>query len=363
MSSFIAVTIITILVAAVPASFEAIQCYRVPKMRHLIHPHAMGQECENGTCLDQRSYGSCSDTCLQLLVNLSDLQALTSLAIVSAAWVQISTLSFYHQQLVSSYWWLTLTSHWICRRNFLRFRAEDDRACAGTRQTLITVSYVLGLAYQGYILRYQYPIWDDIGGPCYRYKDGSTTIIWIIGESFFAIGLLVTFSRSGRKLSQTYHRWLNKIGLDLTEWQSTTRDDLKSLSNRHHEDSASVRLRKLALPRLVSAFATTSRFSWSASVLWASVWGYGDSFWPAEVLAYSIFSIWQVVDLITLWCLNQELILNDEEERTIGAFGQVLPLVLILSILVSAVDAFCGDKKRTCSSTGDCIFKTNQHHV
>lgn len=59
-----------------------------------------------------------------LLGPLCDLQAITGLSIVIAGFVTHDTISFYHEQLVVSYWNITLNSFWASRTEFMNL--DDD---------------------------------------------------------------------------------------------------------------------------------------------------------------------------------------------------------------------------------------------
>ncbi|UKZ76983.1 hypothetical protein TrVFT333_004699 [Trichoderma virens FT-333] len=70
-------------------------------------------------------------------------------------------------------------------------------------------------------------------------------------------------------------------------------------------------------------------------IQWIAVWSFGDGFLPFTWFCYSLFNAWNVFDVVSLWQLNKDLLPGDERE---WGFGQVLPLIMLLSILLSAVD-------------------------
>ena len=67
-----------------------------------------------------------------LLGSLCDLQILTGTAIVIAAMAQLPELSFYHEQIAMSLWWITLNSFWAARIG----QVYHDIGWFGKRMTL-----------------------------------------------------------------------------------------------------------------------------------------------------------------------------------------------------------------------------------
>jgi hypothetical protein len=70
-----------------------------------------------------------------------------------------------------------------------------------------------------------------------------------------------------------------------------------------------------------------------------AAWSYSNGFYPLTWLAYIGFYTWNALDIISLVVLNHDMIC--EEEWTL-CFGQILPGVLILSIIFYIVDVYRG---------------------
>jgi hypothetical protein len=330
---------VTVLVAGVPSVYEAVESYYDPRKRYLLrkrrkqkaeakHAHRQINPWPTSD-LDRSPFRKFADKCDRFLGPLCDFQAITSIAIIISGWAQIETIDFYHEELVISYWWLTINSFWAGRANYLDFDSEDDEVRIGIRRLTILCSCIFGLSFQGYIIRREYRGWNDDGGPCYRFLDGSSPIPWMVGVGLFSIALLSTLFERTRKLNEWYYNGIESVNKDLRQWYEN--------SQGNHNKSSSRGIQTW----LKGKVAGICRSLWFAFVLWLSVWSYGDSFRPAAWVFYALFNTWTTFDIISQWHLNQAMI-KDEEERKIRSFGQVLPLVLIGALIFNAVDVLRG---------------------
>ena len=62
---------------------------------------------------------------IQLLGHICDIQVVTGLAIMVAGLAQWNRISYYHEQLVTLYFQLTLDSFWAARINYMDFNQID----------------------------------------------------------------------------------------------------------------------------------------------------------------------------------------------------------------------------------------------
>ncbi|KAJ9220114.1 hypothetical protein DTO027B5_7162 [Paecilomyces variotii] len=321
-SSFIVVTWITIFVAGVPAIYEAVGSYQNPQKRYLFRATREGQTGRQypvfRSDLDLQSFGIIAAKFQKLIGPLCDLQVITGIGIIIASWSQIHTINYYHEQLVVTYWWLTLNSFWAGRVNYLNFDVEDDDIRILVRRVSILCSCVLGISFQGYIILQQQS-WNDSLGPCYRYEDGSTPVPWMIGLCLFCIALLSATFRKTKIFVKWYLDSLELVNQRLKEW-----------------------------------------VLWFIVVLCLDLWSYGNSFAPMTWCFNAFFSAWDTFIAISTWRLNQTNMKGDESQMS---FGQVLPLCLIGSIMFSAVDIFREDPdceyttKHDASDVGDCVVE------
>jgi len=98
---------LTILVACVPAFYETRDWWRgiVPSLAF-------------GPGLSRPKY-ALEVIARQLLDALCDLQTITGLSILLAGLTQTPGITYYHQELVMDFWYLTLLSFWAARSEFL----------------------------------------------------------------------------------------------------------------------------------------------------------------------------------------------------------------------------------------------------
>lgn len=68
-----------------------------------------------------------------------------------------------------------------------------------------------------------------------------------------------------------------------------------------------------------------------------SVWSYSEGFYPSFVFLYICFNVETTIDIVSMSILNRHLV---KEEETKMTFGQVPSLVLMGSIIFSAIDVF-----------------------
>lgn len=83
---------------------------------------------------------------------------------------------------------------------------------------------------------------------------------------------------------------------------------------------------------------------------WLATWSYGDGFFPFTWFIYVGLNVWYTLDVVSLWAWNKPLISVEEQG---WGFGQVLPLVLILSIGINALDIFRGGRLEHLTRTAE----------
>ncbi|KAJ9397815.1 hypothetical protein DTO282F9_5335 [Paecilomyces variotii] len=362
-SSFIVVTWITIFVAGVPAIYEAVESYQNPQKRYLFRAT---RECQTGrqypvfrSDLDLQSFGIIAAKFQKLIGPLCDLQVITGIGIIIASWSQIHTINYYHEQLVVTYWWLTLNSFWAGRVNYFDFDVEDDDIRILVRRVSILCSCVLGISFQGYIILQQQS-WNDSLGPCYRYEDGSTPVPWMIGLCLFCIALLSATFRKTKIFVKWYLDSLELVNQRLKEWYATSQQTRDETISQSSGLLAAVPQFEQLKAYFMVALSLTCRVLWFIVVLCLDVWSYGNSFAPMTWCFNAFFSSWDTFIAISTWRLNQTNMKGDESQMS---FGQVLPLCLIGSIIFSAVDIFREDPdceyttKHDASDIGDCVVE------
>jgi preprotein translocase subunit SecE len=309
---------------------------RVQQIRNQLQHHSHSQRLD---------FSPSTQKVLALLHPVSDIQVITGLAIIVAGIGQWDHISFYHEQLISSYYGLTLNSFWAARISFMNVDADDDIWVMFVRRASILVSCILNVVWQFRIYYHENNgAWNDDGGPCYRFLDRSSPffglVFWNMGQIIFCIALASCMFEQTRWINELYFAITERFLQFLWDWFKST---LGGYSNPHPQDSCSLSIfRRLVqgiwapIEVVIAGLCTTF---WFLLLQLLAVWSYGDGFYPLTWLAYLGFYTWNALDIISLVVLNHHMI--GEEEWTWG-FGQILPVVLILSIIFYIVDVYRG---------------------
>ncbi|KAK0634262.1 hypothetical protein B0T17DRAFT_611303 [Bombardia bombarda] len=263
---------------------------------------------------------------IQLLGHVCDIQVVTGLAIMVAGLAQWTHISYYHEQLVTLYFQLTLDSFWAARINYMdmRFIADPSKTDNGTnnswkhhmhiqtRRCAVLITCVLATIWQFRIYfrenmsRPEGESWNDgPSGPCYRYLDQSSPLFALV---FRASGLIL-FSFALATTTLLPVSWMHRPTMVFQQVGRTMETLFTGLC-------------------LCIAFLLRQ---------WLAVWSYGDGFYPLIWLVYFGLNVWNTLAVVSLMVLNHDLV--DHGEFKWG-FGQILPLVLTLSLVFVALDVF-----------------------
>ncbi|TAQ88358.1 hypothetical protein B7494_g3301 [Chlorociboria aeruginascens] len=163
------------------------------------------------------------------LDTLCDMQLVTGTAILIAALVQVNTMSFYHQDLVVDYWFLTLNSFWASRAGYLNLEKDNKDWRFWTRTVAILITDILSVAYQLIIVPRQYKQWDPFrSGYCYIYHDKSVygqNYLWISGLTFYALYLLLVISDGLTSKVFGLSSWMDR----LWDWSVSKENNLRTV--------------------------------------------------------------------------------------------------------------------------------------
>lgn len=288
-----------------------------------------------------------------LLGTLCDLQAITGLGIVVAGMTQWSEISFYHEQLALLYYSMTLNSFWAARVNYMSW--DDQVRGAGKvrllmRRLVIIAASAVSLTWQIYVYwrekwSGQWPYNDTYNVPdghCYRYQDRSNPtfalVFWGLGQLIFTITMCLGLSHCTR--------WINGhflAGIEIVaQWLWGRLQHFWNLCHGPQEAPLST----VALFGRRGHGAPMVVVYGFAFVLWflfrqlLDVWSYGEGFYPFSWLVYVAFMTYNTWGVASLVALNRSMV--EDRELEMWGFGQVLPVVMLLSIVYTAVDVFVG---------------------
>jgi hypothetical protein len=311
-----------------------------------------------------------------LLGPLCDLQAITGAAIVIAGFSQWQTITYYHRELVGSYWYLTSNSFWSARRAYMYKAVKSARAPVGgplirtpasgtstdkastgatqtdaitikmseanndwtvwrvyTRRVFIVISVTLGIAWSTSSAILEIHGWDESDpSRCYEYNDATYNDrgkyyngVMLVGLFFYFVSLLLSFVDREGKVATKYHALSERV---LKVPEDKLCDYVEAVKKQRGGFNLSNSQLWLAL--------LWGLVYWAVRIIRViiAVWSYGDSHSPEFFLFYYLFLSWNTWDIIMLKVLNEHLV---DDETKMG-FGQVLPLVLLVQIGLNIVD-------------------------
>jgi hypothetical protein len=282
----------------------------------------------------------------RLVLQLCDLQIITGIAILVSALAQIRTLTFYHAQFATQFWWMTLNSFWVSRIDYTRDTPEMRTWRAGVRRLAIWVSVLLSCVMQSIVAYREYKKWDPlIAGRCYQANGAGTgfgqNVFWLAGSGLYLI--VMTFG-----LFQTSRRWfdnqvnkklepsLQTMQIWMQESWRDARDPSKSLDGKITRGFFAGVWSHIRAAMYALAFGT-----WWCTVLFLSIWCAGNSAAVIELVVYSIFAGFLTWWIVFIKVQNAVLIRGDETRFTLG---QTLPLFLLVLMAIHAVDVWAGVK-------------------
>ena len=286
---------------------------------------------------------SLREVAANLLGSLCDLQIVTGLAIVIAGMAQIQTISFYHESLAINYWWLTLNSFWAARIEYMSDEEVKYTRRATVRRVGVLVSVILAMVFQSIINIRETQDWFFLrSGFCYFSHDDSQNWPWVAGTSLYATCLLLIIIPASRPWVRRYLLGVRRMqGYLVKRWKKSARALHASyVQPVNWSDVFDLR----SLLHIVYGIASFGLTSLCLILYWLlvqfmAVWSFGDGFYPLLTLGYIGFAIWTTFDILDLKLSNRSLI--DGQETSWG-FGQILPMVLLITIAYNAVDALSG---------------------
>jgi hypothetical protein len=271
--------------------------------------------------------------CRKLLGALADLQVITGMAVLIAGFAQWPGITYYHEQFVVQYWWLTLNSFWAARMDF-GYEDEDEHWRFLIRRLAITVTSVLFVTFNGMVLYREQKHWDAFeDGLCYIYHDTSSNAslwFWETGTCIYILFLFLSFFHPTKKWLKSWRRGLQKWCRSFGRITAHHWREFKEPGESSHWRSHSL--------FLCIACAFWTALFWAA-VQFIALWCFGKGFYAFEICWYIGLFGWGLYDLVDLKTSNAQLVRDSEVS---WGFGQVLPVVLLVIVVFSCLDAYRG---------------------
>lgn len=258
---------------------------------------------------------------------LCDIQVVTSTAICLAGFLQLGTMTFYHQSFVLEYCWLTMNSFWAGRTG----RADQNQESKTewyywTRTVAIFIAVTLISVYQALVIPRQADgrDWNPVeSGRCYISHDESAynqQYMWIAGSFFYALYLLLEIlsglvgfvcgrpgdgsqtlmeeysmkiRRKDKKLQERYKEWLfwslNRTDPRQEFWLSSYDQPLQPVITHRFPK---------VLHCLLKALLYLPLGIWWAGHQFLALWSWGDSESTLLVAAYIGFAAWDTFECV-----------------------------------------------------------------
>ncbi|KAK0365090.1 hypothetical protein LTR02_000542 [Friedmanniomyces endolithicus] len=285
-----------------------------------------------------------------LIDPLCDIQTITGVGIVVAGLSQYQSTTAYDRALVYNYWNITLLSIWtsisdgfetVAEKSFRTASAHDRWGFVRTqvRRSAILVSLVLGLV-NNVSLTLDEQWNSETSGLCFRYNDfSSRNIQW-----FWIAGLCLLTARTAVEIA------FPKVTLALDrvdEWASRSERWLIRRTRQAWGDVSAVPMSISGVQKrggfVQSCFSALLTLSWAICVIFwwllrqfLATWAVGVGTPAVTAIANSAFLVWNMEDVISTKVLNIPLAIDSGPP---WGFGQVLPMVLLLAVLLNGLDA------------------------
>jgi hypothetical protein len=310
---------------------------------------------------------------------LCDVQVVTGTAIMIAGSIQKESLTFYHQQIVISYWFLTLNSFWLARAGIINESDEEDAWHYWTRLVVIFATSILSIYYQLATLPRQNDEWDSYTrGFCFIYHDKSgynQIFLWLAGLILFAAytfcellaGLMAKLSSlvagatsrnpnlmdqfSGfmdgleKKWHKKYQSWVeSQLYIPLPEsLELVPRPVARHASYADGifaPSDYSIPTREQRFKTKFLRWPVKGILNFPLLIEWCflrffALVAWGDDHSIAVILSLFGFTAWNSYNLIDLKLSNSDLATDESG----WGFGQVLPLALLGLILLNIMDS------------------------
>lgn len=292
----------------------------------------------------------------KLLASLTDIQAITGLSIILTGMARFPAISYYHEQLASNLWWLTLNSLWVSRIDYNDNSPHMSTWRMQVRRITITCSVIIAAAFQIIIALREENHWDPLkAGRCYVRdalgSDIGQNLFWFIGTCIYGIVLVLGLTKWTRDWYAT--RIVGRIEPSLNAMWTWTRAADRNLKkynaeqhatkNRGTRDGFFRNQATLAILRARLVSYTVAFMTWWSLVQFLSIWSSGTGSHAVELGVYTVFTAANTWWVIAIKVDNIHLIQGNERKWT---FGQMLPCALAVLVFFYFFDSLEGSNER-----------------
>jgi hypothetical protein len=281
-----------------------------------------------------------------LLVPLTDVQIIVGLAYIVTGVSLTNKISFYHEQIVTNLWWLTLNSLWVSRIDYNENIPEMRQWRFQIRRLAILTSVLLSTVFQAIVAFREKAHWSATqNGRCYvgagLGSDFGDNMFWLIGTAIYAFVLILgSWSRTRIWFDE---KVLERVEPSMVAMWGWTKGSLKELKAARAETKTSGvsfihRIFKLVFLAAKAGCFSLAFLTWWCLIQFLAIWSSGVGSPVVEMIVYSGFALESTIWVIYLKVNNRVLILPTGTEDK-WTFGQMLPITLLVLILFYWFDA------------------------
>ena len=286
--------------------------------------------------------------CRRLLYPLCDIQIITGTAMVITGLATFPQITFYSEQFVVNYWWLTLNSLWVSRIDYTSSNAAYAGLRYDLRRVAIFASVLMSTIFQGLVAVRESRDWDPtVRGHCYVStglggNDYGQNLFWLAGTALYGLILLATLTSGSRNwLDAKVMRRLEPSVVTMSGWVVESYADIQayvaSQDRLHH--SRVRRVVTVAVMTVKTGSYALAWLTWWFLVQFLSIWSSGNGSVAVELVVYSVFAGFATWWIIYLRIHNSTLASGSQDRWT---FAQSLPIVLLILAAFYAADVWKG---------------------
>ena len=284
--------------------------------------------------------------CRKLLYPLCDIQIVTGLAMLITGVVTFHTISFYYEQFVVNYWWLTLNSLWVSRIDYTTAAPQYVGLRYDLRRAAILASVVLSCVFQGLVAVRENNTWDPVAsGRCYMSSglggaNFGQNLFWLAGTALYGVVLVATLTPWSRRWLDAHVTGRLEPGLvSMSSWVGDAWMAVKAYK-RSADELQHSRVRRAAMTAVLTAKVAGYALlwvSWWLVVQFLSIWSSGNGSFIIELVVYSVFAGFLTWWLIFLRVQNKMLVQGSQDRWT---FASTLALAVVGFAVFFAADVW-----------------------
>lgn len=286
--------------------------------------------------------------CRKLLYPLCDIQIITGLAMIITGLIAYPSgrLTFYSEQFIVNYWWLTLNSLWVSRVDYTTSSALYNGLRYDMRRIAILASVIMACVFQGLVAVREARGWDPVTpGRCYISSDlggddYGQNLFWLAGTALYGLILVFTLTSASRRWLDTHvtgrlepslatmSGWVGDSFFAMQEY----RRGQERLHHSYLRRAATVAFMALKTLSYAGAWLT-----WWLLVQFLSIWSSGNGSFVIELVVYCVFAGFLTWWLIFLRVENKTLVQGNQDRWT---FASTLAVAVLGFAVFYAADVW-----------------------